>query len=154
MLRFKRIEYHEVDMLKDMTLRNADIAELRTSTGIENTWTSLKYAVLNSNEWTEICYDDKTGEVLAVFGLASWADMGLPWMVASPNLKKHRKLLMRYSKEVIQEMLNQFDTLNNYVDSRNVLHIRWLKHMGFSFTGKPLMIRGVPFLYFYKRREM
>lgn len=153
MVKFRRISYHEVDLLKSMTLRKADIEELRASTGIQDAWLALKYSVEHSTEWTEIGYYPDTGEVITVFGLSSHEDIGVPWMIGSPSMLKHKKLLMRYSVKIIKEMLTQFRVLANYVDSRNEVHIRWLKHMGFIFEGNPFTINGVPFLYFYKRRN-
>lgn len=158
MLKFKRITYKDIDILRGMTLRKADIDELKTATGFNNPFDSLKYSIAHSTEFTEVCIEKETNEVITIFGLGKTLDhfdnpVGVPWMVASPSLIKYRKVLMRYSKKVVQEMLEQFPLLNNFVDSRNVVHINWLKHMGFKFAGKDLMIRGVPFKYFFKRRD-
>ena len=71
MIKFKRITFNEVDLLKNMILRKADADEMRAATGFDNTWAALKYAVSNSDEWTEIGYYEETGEVITVFGLAS-----------------------------------------------------------------------------------
>ena len=153
MLKFRRITYKDVDLFSSMTLRQADIDELRVATGFPKPMDALRSSVAHSTEWSEICQDTNTGEILTLFGLGRISeDIGVPWMVASPNLIKYRKVLMRYSKKIIQEMLDQFPLLNNYVDSRNEVHIHWLRHMGFTFTGKDLMIRGIPFKYFFKRR--
>ncbi len=165
MIKFKRIRYSDLDLmdrLAGMTLRKADIDEMKAVTGLNNTWAALKSAVRNSTEWTEISYDDETGEIITLFGLGSFRSgavkpclhsVGIPWMVASPNLYKHKKLFMRYSKKIIKEMLDQFPLIANYVDSRNTLHIRWLKHMGFKFTGELQEINGVMFKHFYMKRS-
>ena len=158
MLKFKKINYDEVDFLKNMKLRQADIDELRAGTGMNDAWSALKYSVENSTEWTEVCYDEDTNEIITVFGLAKIDDgygepIGVPWMMASPSLNYHRKVLIRYSRKVIKEMLEEFSLLANYVDSRNELHIHWLKFMGFEFNGRDVIVNGVPFKYFYKRRE-
>lgn len=160
MLKFRRINYNEVEILKNMTLRSADTDELRAATGIKNTWVALKYCVQQSSEWIEIGYHPDTGEIITIFGLSKTLDhfeediiIGVPWMMASPNLIKHKKLLMRYSKKVIGEMLDQFPYLANYVDSRNVVHINWLKRMGFKLPeGMTIKINKVKFQYFYKER--
>ena len=153
MLKFRGITYNEIDLLKNMTLRKADIDEMRAGTGFNDPWSALKYAVANSNEWTDICYYEETGEVITVYGLASNQGIGNPWMFASPKIRNHKKLLMVHSKKMIQRMHEQFETLCNYVDSRNVVHIHWLKHMGFKFTGEDLMIGKIPFKFFYKLRS-
>lgn len=158
MLKFRRITYKDVDLINNMSLRKADIEELKTATGFKNPIDSLRYSVAHSTEWTEVCQETDTGEIITIFGLGKTLDhfdepVGVPWMVASPSLIRYRKVLMRYSRKVVQEMLEQFPLLNNFVDSRNTVHIHWLKHMGFQFAGKDLIIRGIPFKYFFKRRE-
>lgn len=151
MIKFRRIEYHEVDLLKNMTLRKADIEELMASTG-KAPLEALKYAILHSNEFTEICTEEKTGEIINIFGLASFNGIGIPWMLASPNLIKYQKLLMQYSKRIIEEMLFLFPMLINQVDSRNEIHIRWIKHIGFKFSGIETTKNGVMFRQFYMER--
>ena len=153
MLKFRRIDYHEVELLKNMTLRQADVDELIVASGGKNTWDALKYSVYHSNEWTEICYEVETDEILMVFGLASSEGIGIPWMVASPNITKYTKILMRYAHQTINDMINQFPLLVNFVDSRNTVHIRWLEHMGFQFSGVEHMIGSIPFKQFHMERK-
>ena len=153
MIKFRRIGQNEIDILETLTLRKADANELKAATGLNNPLAALKSCVLHSTEWTEIGYDDETGVVHCLFGLSSAGGIGIPWMVASPLLRQHKKLFIRYSKKVITEMFSQFDILCNYVDSRNTLHIHWLKHMGFVFEGEDIKLSGVPFKYFYLRKE-
>jgi len=154
MLRYKQITLSEVDFLETMVLRQADIDEMRVSTGFSKPWDALKYSIAHSSEWTEACYNDETGEIIMVFGLGKAESFGVPWMVGSPSMKKHKKVLMRYAKKVIEQMLSEFNELINYVDSRNDQHIHWLKHMGFKFDeSKDVCIGKIPFRYFYKRRN-
>ncbi len=151
MIKFRRIGYHEVDILKNMTLRKADIEELRAATG-KDTWAALKCCVMHSNEFTDVCLERETGEIITIFGLASNGGIGIPWMLASPLILKYQKLLMRYSKLIIKEMLEMFPLLINQVDSRNEVHVRWIKHMGFKFDGVETTINRVLFKQFYMER--
>jgi hypothetical protein len=49
-------------------------------------------------------------------------------------------------------MLSLFPVLENMVDSRNKKSIRWLKHLGFTFSeAKPHPYSGVPFHDFEMR---
>lgn len=153
MFKFKNITVNDINEFSQFNMRLADIEELRASTGIINPLDALEYAIKFSTEWTEVCFDEDTGEIFTVFGLGKYEDFGIPWAVASPSIIKHQKAFMRYSKLIINKMLDQFPLIQNYVDSRNEVHIRWLKHMGFSFCGRDLVVRGVRFKYFYKRRE-
>jgi len=155
MLKFKRITVDDIDLLKGMVLRKADINELITGTGFKDIFKAIRYCITHSVKWTEICYDPDTKEVITLFGLGKLDDScGIPWMIASPTVRKHKKLLMRYSRKVIREMFKEFNMLANFVDSRNLAHIHWLKHMGFIFDSSlNTKIDRVPFLYFYKFKE-
>ncbi len=155
MLKFRRISYeNDVDMLANMALREADKNELRAATGKEPL-VALEFALKHSNEFTDISYEDKTGEIINIFGLASAQGIGIPWMMASPSLTKlkYQRLLMAYSKRIIDEMLFMFPMLVNHVDSRNELHIRWLKFMGFEFNGIEYTINRIPFKQFFMERK-
>jgi hypothetical protein len=132
-----------------MNLRQADQDELRASTGMEPL-DALIYSVNHSDRFVEIIWDDDTAEILGVFGLGSLNGNGIPWLVLSPNFKKYKRQLQRYAKTIIIEMQQAFSYLFNLVDSRNVVHIRWIKFMGFKFDdGKDMVWNGVAFRYFY-----
>lgn len=153
MLKFKRITIKDIHLLTNLTLRKEDARELRTVSGISNTWLALKSCVAQSTEWTEICMEEG-GEVIMVHGLSSHGNTGIPWMVGGYGIYPHKHFLHRYSYKIIEDMHKEFKILGNIVDSRNKVHIRWLKQMGFIFDPTTnIKLRGVVFLGFYKVKE-
>lgn len=75
---------------------------------------------------------------------------GKPWLLGTDQVAKHAKSLCSLSREHINIWLDRYELLENYVDSRNHLHIKWLKHMGFEF-GETIGvgILKIPFHRFY-----
>lgn len=153
MIKFKRVQPTDTWFFENMTLRTADINELRASSGLKDPVEALRSSLAYSTDWIEVCYDGETGEFISLFGLGGSGDLGVPWMVGSPRMLQHRQLLMRYSKKVIAEMLEVYPRLCNLVDSRNTVHINWLKHMGFTFTHPgPVQLNGYDFEVFQMER--
>ncbi len=79
-------------------------------------------------------------------------DIGLPWLVASPELVEQAPMeFCRRTKREgwVQDFASGFGLLANIVDSRNTLHVRWLQWAGFSFDQTPIHLNGVPFWRFY-----
>jgi len=156
------VKYKQINSKKDLSqfqtfeLRQADIDELYAATGLPPL-AAIGFILDSkcSNGWAEIAYEFDTKEILSMFGLnkVNGLNAGIPWMIASPNIIKYKKILMRYSKKVIEKMLKEVPILYNYVDNRNVVHIHWLKHMGFTIDNHSMLLRGVKFQYFYKYKE-
>lgn len=153
MLKFKRITAADYKLFDGMVLRKADADEMRASTGLKDTGAALKLCLQYSTEWTEVCIDMDTGKVICAFGLGRQADNGVPWMLGTNEMLNHKKVIMRYGRKVVADMLAEFPQLNNYVDHRNTTHIRWLKHMGFKFDyDRAVVLNGYRFDYFYMER--
>ncbi|TES90510.1 MAG: DUF2833 domain-containing protein [Desulfobacteraceae bacterium] len=154
MLKFKIIDHTNVHLLKHMVLRKEDMREAVASTGFTRIFDALRFSVKCSNRWTKICYETESGEIIALFGLGGMPGymIGVPWMVASPEISNYKKDLMRYSKRILRDMLVSFPRLENMVSIENTKSIRWLKHLGFSFEEKYMRIRGVTFKRFFIER--
>lgn len=62
-------------------------------------------------------------------------DVGVCWLLGTNDLlyPKARKIqFIRESKERLYELHDHYPTLWNFIDSRNTLHLRWVKWMGFE----------------------
>lgn len=150
MIRFVKVLPSDLALM-DITLRRADIDEMKASTGLEP-MEALRQSI-ELSEWTEAAVKGPRNEMLCIFGLAEGLFNGAPWMVGSPTMLRHKVFLMAYAKKVIARMQEQYEVLANVVDSRNLVHIRWLAHMGFEFAPeKDVLFNDVLFHYFYKRR--
>lgn len=93
-------------------------------------------------------------EVAFVFGLSPVSmlgDQGVPWLVGTPLIDRHRGSFIRLSRSYIPRMLAAYPTLLNIVDARNVKSIAWLKRMGFTILpAEPAGVAGLPFHPFFK----
>lgn len=77
------------------------------------------------------------GRPLAMFGtipyLTVLSEIGCIWLLGSKDVPKHRMAFLRFSREYVALMREQFDVLCNFADERNALAVRWLKWLGFEF---------------------
>lgn len=90
-------------------------------------------------------------ETIAMFGVVPrgpWP-AGRPWMIGTKDLDKHRFKFVKGCREVVQEMLGTFPSLENVVDVRNRKTIRWLRWLGFDF-GKIILVgqKNLPYQIF------
>lgn len=74
------------------------------------------------------------GKVLCIYG--TWRPsatglLGVPWMLSTNELPKHYRYFARESKNYVSHLKQRFLSLENYVDARNSLAIRWLRWLGF-----------------------
>ncbi|MCG8454394.1 MAG: hypothetical protein MI717_14575 [Spirochaetales bacterium] len=94
------------------------------------------------------------GEVEALFGVAASAEEGVghPWLLGSDVLLAHPRLMLCAPKYVLPVMQKMFPVLQNYVDCRNKVSIRWLQHIGFTVSETPTRLGpfAMRFYEFYK----
>lgn len=131
-------------------LREADKNEIAAMFGGDPT-NALKFSIRNSDVANIAFRSDDTP--LAIFGLGVHEDVGVPWMMATDELKRHVKDFLRLSWVYITGWSMDHKVLTNYVDARNTVHINWLTHMGFTVVRAPYYIGkdpNVPFYVFYR----
>jgi hypothetical protein len=126
-------------------LRQADLDELNAFSG-EQPEIALNHARKMSVDCSTMIIDH---EIAGMFGITA---NGCVWMVSTDALPRKAKTFMRASRGILNTWLLQHRMLWNVVDERNTTHIRWLKHMGFTFTGQHRILHdpNVKFLEFYK----
>ena len=90
------------------------------------------------------------GQVVGMYGVVP-ADnkTGIIWMLGSDNLKKIKRPFLKESKTEVNEINALFPHLWNIIDSRNELHIKWIRWCGFKIIGER-MINNVKFYEFCK----
>ena len=97
------------------------------------------------------------GEIVCMFGVAPDEDShrGSPWMLASDLIKDVSGEFLRRDKEVLRGMSAGYTFLFNYAWSKNTMHLRWLKWLGFTIDKDPVPIgRNREIFYgFYKFNE-
>jgi len=117
-------------------LRQADKDEIQALVGKEPSEVLVESIRLSGDTGFTV-KDLETDEPLACFGTTPFNEtMGLVWFLGSNELfKKSRISFLRNSEFWVEKLFGGFSTLFNVVDSRNKLHIRWLKWLEFEFIG-------------------
>lgn len=132
-------------------LRKSDLAECQAygqpdiAAGIE---ASVRRSVLC---WTGLV----DGELAAILGVAPvniLNGLGSPWMLGTPVLDRHQRVLVRSTPEYIGRMLKAFPHLVNFVHAHNTTSVRWLRRLGFTLhEAVPYGPLGEPFHPFEMR---
>lgn len=100
--------------------------------------------------WCRTCTVD--GEVAAITGLGRGgsddAPFGIPWLLGTDLVTRHRRVLARHARDYIPRMLDVYPRLVNHVHARNTVAVAWLRHLGFTLrephihepTGEPFHV--------------
>ena len=126
-------------------LRPADFAEC-LAYGHADLGASLESCVRRSMLcWTGLI----DGELAAILGVApinTLTGIGSPWMLGTPVLERHQRVLVRRTPEYIAKMLKAFPHLVNFVHAKNTTSMRWLRRLGFTLhEAVPYGALGEPF---------
>lgn len=127
-------------------LRAADVEEIRAIANLE------PYAALRASfmwsvpSWTGIV----GGELVCMFGVTPhWPlarGVGQPWLLGSDAIERHAVAFLRCSRPCLRDMLKAFRRLENFIDARNRVSIRWLEWLGFTIhPAAPHGPFGLPF---------
>lgn len=93
---------------------------------------------------------DKRGQVVGIYGVSPLSDVqGQVWMLGSKGLEKIKIAFLKQSRREVDMMNKAFPHLCNVIDSRNELHLRWIRWCGFKIIGEKL-INNVKFFEFCK----
>lgn len=127
-------------------LRDADKNEITASSGSDHA-KAILHSILSSEAHT-VCLPD--GTPICIFGIGDDTQgNGIPWMIGTDEMIKHRKALIRDARKWIDRQLEEFPLLWNYADARNTVHLNWLRHMGFEISMVPEYIGVDPDVPFY-----
>lgn len=111
-------------------VRFEDRDELWAAAKMEPLEAILSSMQASSNTCATLMID---GTPACIFG-CSYADgVGTPWMIGSDLLVHHAKTFLQLCPTWVEKMRQGVIKLENYVDARNVVAIRWLKRLGFKF---------------------
>jgi hypothetical protein len=92
-------------------------------------------AVYGSFESSSKCYSVKTDQdgLLACFGVSPRENIGVCWLLGTRNFYKVKKKFVKESQMWVDDLMDGFDYLTNYIMEANTLSMRWLKWLGASF---------------------
>lgn len=74
-------------------------------------------------------------EIIFMCGVSDFPEnpeMGVIWMLASPNIHNHRKGVLKLSKPTIDKLSKPYKAVYNLVHKDNKTSIRWLEWCGFT----------------------
>lgn len=128
-------DVEEVDAFSGETIRNV----LETTPDL-----------LNKSQVWEV-----DGRVVCIFGVNPINDMkmGIIWMLATTEFEKYSRMFAVRCKKVVDEMIDGFDFVLNYVHSKNKKSIEWLSWLGFKiYEPEPVGHKGELFTRFEMRK--
>lgn len=131
-------------------LRSADVEEIRAAYG-DNVQDVAIESVTLADESYVGAYE---GVPFALFGVGSvsfTSNTGTPWLIGTDEITKHSKQVLVVSRAMIKDWMTRYAKLENYVDARNTVSIRWLKWLGFTIDeAQPYGVAGLPFHRFWR----
>ena len=93
----------------------------------------------------------KDGTPLVLFGCVTEATHGVPWMLCTDAVQRHRLDVLRTSRRFVDSWLQQHRVLCNTTWAGNTMHHRFIESMGFTIhRDRPAHINGGVFLPFHK----
>jgi len=124
----------DVDFLAPR-LRAEDVAEIHANSGRDAKTTLLLGHLMSDQSYTMVGYD---GDPVGMFGVCqSHLDgVGAVWMLCTDDLVRHTVPFLRQCRKGgwLGRLHQSYPILANHVDERNVVHIRWLQWLGFTFV--------------------
>ena len=95
-------------------------------------------AVYMSYATSSKCYSvrDEMNNLYCSFGVApiNGTNIGSAWLLGTRRLPKIKKFFLKHSAEKVEDLLQGFDYLTNFVMRSNKLSIRWLEWLGAEFN--------------------
>lgn len=124
----------DIDILITDGLRNADMLELIEANLAPALALSMGLAMSQPSAFT-VTVD---GVPAAMFGVCPdarypHANAGVVWLLGTDRLLKIRRQFLRESLRWIDDIASHYSVLGNSVHCDNLVHIRWLKWLGFTF---------------------
>jgi hypothetical protein len=139
------------------------IADNMRDEDVKEVWASNRYTPFEALDSSVEASDFSTVVVIdgvpcSVFGLLVsdiLTGTGVPWLLSSSEILKHKSELLRQSPRIISEMLTISPKLNNYVHTENKVSIQWLQWLGFKVEAAiPYGRDGEMFHYFHLSRGL
>ena len=122
-------------------MREADVKECEPQ-GI-----TPEEAIIESVLASEECFIAYGNVPLCIYGVAITAEGTAIWALASKDVDKYHKELVRTGMAYIREKKEQFQTLYNYISLDNKKALNYIKHAGAVF-GRTIKIGNTKFIKF------
>lgn len=120
-------------------LRSADEREVRGLTSGAPV-AALSFSARTSVRTFCATYD---GTPVILFGVGAGAipEVGMPWLVATPDIAKFKIAFLRHSRQYLLALRAEgnFKIFRNIADMRNDLHVKYLTYLGAKFYGGKIL---------------
>lgn len=90
------------------------------------------------------------GDLVCIYGVKEHKQAYLPYMITTEHIIKHKISFLKVSKPLFKKLLEECDKdylIHNFVHYENILAIKWLRWVGFSF-GRSRYFNGTYFFEF------
>jgi len=134
-------------------MRQADRDEVYASSRL-SPYDALKTSFKKSDEpVTVLCPAGRPLVILGVTPQGLLSNKGIPWMLGCDEALKYRRSFLTEPAKVLEYWLEKYKILENYVHTKNVISILWLKKLGFVMDDPILFSNtGEYFIRFYMER--
>lgn len=134
-------------------LRKADLLEIDAASNM-----TAEEALLEGLELSQPCYAAFwKDQPLCIFGVVPTSDPGDPqqfgniWLFGTDLIDEMGLGFLRVSRRWFDHLMEKYSGLGNAVDSRNEVHIKWLRWLGFDMLPPVRMgPYNLPFIPFHR----
>ena len=141
---------HIKELTKD--LRKEDLAEIKAKSGDVDIEKTLLKGLAMTSYCRSFFVDKKIAGIYGVVPSLDDKNIGSPFLLCTPKIKNIKIKFLRECKDRVEEMSDRFPVLINYIDSRNKLHLTWLKWCGFKIINEKTF-NDVLFYGFLKEKK-
>ena len=84
-------------------------------------------------------FEGRPAALIGVGRVSVMGNQGTPWFLTSNVMNEWgaKRALLKYSPVFIQDFLDNYDILVNYVDAKYTKALTWLKWLGFTIDDNP-----------------
>ena len=129
-------------------LRAADLAEIQAAhgTGVDPQRIVLQAARASDLALAAIAHDGEPIALLGVAPISLVSGEGAPWMLGTERVFQEPRAALLLGRRMTTAWAERYRLLQNWVDARNALSIRWLRKIGFTIhPAEPHGALGLPF---------
>lgn len=130
---FRRYKKSDLEEVMSMKLRKADVDEITALYGPSTCISREIERSIHLSDRTYVIIDSEDSKIIAVFGVGYGGFLvGVPWFLATDEVKKHRGMFVKHAKEVLKILSKDYTILTNWVSSENPEAIKLLEWLGFT----------------------
>lgn len=127
------IEQDIKDLIENLSIEDRNELLIQ---GAEVEW-AIRHSVETSDECIAIFGDGTLACMTGINVNDGLAPSATPWLLGTEFMQKYPRQVLAYSNLILNRWKRQHPFMFNYVDSRHVRAIAWLRRLGASFEEVP-----------------